>query len=835
MKTYDINQWAASFGMNVLIKHKWIFLILVLMVAIGGYFGAQRVVMDSSNESFLPEGDPIVEQNDRFKEIFGNEEFVFIYIEADDVFDYDVLTYIRELTGDLEENLPFAREVTSLTNVDYTEAHDDTMFVEELIGDEIPNDPTTLAEIKQKALSKETYIGSLLTEDSRKTGIAVSFEIIPDTVYLPVKPGFSALDQVKWPADDVLMQDDVYAQSELSVAEQAQRHPELSLIKMADPRKLIAPALQVILDRHPAGDFTVLTTGVPVMDFLADQIIASEGAKFGLVALIASVVLLAAIFRNATAVAGPFLVLLVTLLVTFGMMGWIGLPVSMAGMIILPLLLVISVSYSIHVINHFQRAFRQLHSRRAALRYAFEHSAWPCFVTAVTTAMGFASFLILPMKPLRDVGIACAVGVFVAYALVMTLIPIAFSFGKERNLSDSSRKTSKYVQHAPWLSRWADWVIKNALAVGVVFVLMTVVLAGFSFKFTVESDMLELMGERVQPVRDMRYIADRLGGMYSYEIQIDLPEEGMAKLPEVLKAVDAMAVETESWDSVALSMSMADIVKDLNMTMHNDDCAFYTVPDEADLIAQYLLLYEMSGGEGTEDWVDYAYQTLRLSVQVREVSTVVGDRLNALILEQQGFPERTTITLTGDIPILMRVIGLLSYGQIKSVAVALVAITLMMMLILKSVKVGLISMIPNVFPVLAITGVMGMLGYPLDIMTILVAPMIIGIAVDDTVHYIVHFKQEFAACGSYHEANRATFGKVGKAIVFTSVILTIGFSIFGLSIVQSMLHIAVLSSVGILSALAADLFITPVLFVLLRPFENRIESPEREPLTESMS
>jgi predicted RND superfamily exporter protein len=120
-------------------------------------------------------------------------------------------------------------------------------------------------------------------------------------------------------------------------------------------------------------------------------------------------------------------------------------------------------------------------------------------------------------------------------------------------------------------------------------------------------------------------------------------------------------------------------------------------------------------------------------------------------------------------------------------------------------------------------------------MTILVAPMIIGIAVDDTVHYIVHFKQEFAACGSYHEANRATFGKVGKAIVFTSVILTIGFSIFGLSIVKSMLHIAVLSSVGILSALAADLFITPVLFVLLRPFEKRVKTPEREPLTETMS
>ncbi len=828
MKTHDINERAAAFGMNILIGYKWIFLALVILVAIVGYTGTQRVELDSSNESFLPKGDVTVKQNDRFKELFGNEEFVFIYIEADAVFTHEVLTYIRDLGDDIEAHLPFVKDVTSLTNVDYTAAYDDTMFVEPLIGDEIPDDAATLAEIKRKALSKDVYVGSLITQDGKKTGIAVSFEVIPDDVYLAVKPGFSPLDQVTWPAEDVIMQDDVYT------FEQMQRQPDVQLTRVADPRKLIAPALRVILDRHPSGDFTVLTTGIPVMDFVGDQITSSEGTKFGLIAMIASIVLLAVIFRSVTAVVGPFFVLLVTLLSTYGMMGWAGLPVSMTGMLIPPLLLVISVSYSIHVINHFQRAFQHTNSRSASLRYAFEHSAWPCFVTAVTTAMGFASFLIVPMKPLRDIGLACAFGVFMAYILVMVVIPIAFSFGLESGNKPAAKNTVDTVRHAPWLTRWADWVIRHTMPVSVVFVVLTVVLIGFSFKFRVESDMLELMGDRVQPIRDMHYISEQLGGMYSYEVLIELPEEGQAKRPDVLKTVDALAAETESWDSVALSMSMADIVKDLNVTMHNDDRAFYTIPDDGDLIAQYLLLYEMSGGEDTEDWVDYEYRRLRLSVQVKDASTVVGDKIEALVKGSLGFPDGTTVTLTGDVPILLRVLGLLSYGQIKSVAAALVAITLMMMLILKSVKVGLISMVPNVFPVLAITGVMGMLGYPLDIMTILVAPMIIGIAVDDTVHYIVHFKQEFLACGSYAEANRATFGKVGKAIVFTSVILTIGFAIFGLSIVKSMLHIAVLSSVGILSALAADLFITPILFVRLRPFEARMPAKADTPLPETV-
>jgi predicted RND superfamily exporter protein len=368
------------------------------------------------------------------------------------------------------------------------------------------------------------------------------------------------------------------------------------------------------------------------------------------------------------------------------------------------------------------------------------------------------------------------------------------------------------------MTRWADFVIRKPLSVGVVSVLLVAVLVGFSFQFRVETDMFELMGDNVEFVRDSKYITERLGGLYSYEILVELPEEDMAKQPDVLKTIDMIAAHAEEWEETTLTLSLTDILKDLNMTMHNNDDTYYRIPDDQELIAQYLLLYEMSGGENAEDWVDYEYKKLRLSVQLSQANMNFADKFEGLAHYTQEFPEGTEFSIVGDIPILMKMIKLLSYGQIKSVLAALVVITFIMMLILKSPRVGLISMIPNIFPIIAITGVMGLLDYPLDMITVMIAPMIIGIAVDDTVHYIVHFKQEFEQCGSYFEANRHTFGKVGTAIVFTSVILTIGFAIFGLSIVQSMMHLAVLSGVGIVSALAADLFITPVLFVFLRPF-----------------
>lgn len=819
MNMNNINKWAASFGMEVIIRYKFIFFLLVILIVVAGYLGMQKVVLDSSNESFLPEGDETVRQNDRFKEIFGNEEFVFVYIEAENIFDYEVLTYIRELSEDIEEHLPFVKDVSSLTNLEYTEAHDDTLYVEDFIGDEIPDDPESLEEIKRKVLSKELFVDRIITKDAKKTGIAVSFEVIPKVIYAPVEKGFSPLDEANWPAEKVIMQEQIFTE------EQAQQRPDLNLTKVPDPRKLIAPALKVILDRHRTDKYTVLTTGIPVIDYEGDRITSSEATKFGLIALLASIVLLVVIFRSFTGILGPFLVLAATLVLTYGMMGWINMPISMTGMIIPPLLLVISVSYSIHVINHFQKAFQRIGSRNESVRYAYEHSAWPCFVTAVTTAMGFASFLIVPMKPIRDIGIACAFGVFVAYVLVMILIPASFSFGKDKTpLSPPLGKGKKKIPPFPKggsggiLLWWADFVIRNALIAGVVFLLLLAVLIGFSFKFRVESDMLEVMGDSVKPVQDSRYIAEQLGGMYSYEVFIELPAEGMAKQPKVLKTVDVIAAHVESWETTALSLSLTDIVKDLNMTMHNNDKTYYTIPDDHDLIAQYLLLYEMSGGENTEDWVDYEYKFLRLSVQVKEATMRLGEKFDELRNYMKEFPEGTKVTITGDVPILLKVFLLLSYGQIKSVLAALVAITFMMMLILKSIRVGLISMIPNVFPVIAITGVMGLLDYPLDIISIMIAPMIIGIAVDDTVHYIVHCKQEFAKTCSYPAANRETFSKMGKAIIFTSVILTIGFSIFGLSEVKSMIHMAVLSSVGIVSALAADLFITPILFVVLKPF-----------------
>jgi hypothetical protein len=420
--------------------------------------------------------------------------------------------------------------------------------------------------------------------------------------------------------------------------------------------------------------------------------------------------------------------------------------------------------------------------------------------------------------------------------LVATVVPILFSFGRDKTLDideDTIQKERKY--DSGFMRRWAIFVINKSLPIGAITVVVLICSILLSLRVTVGTDFFEMMGDKIDMVKNAKYVVERLGGLYSYEVMIELPEDGMVKEPEVLESIEDISNEIKSWEMTTDTGSINDVIKELNWVMNNKDDQYHAIPESRELIAQYLLLYEMSGGESTEDLVDYDYRITHISAQVDKVSYTEGfeQKLSNLeIFAEDKFPEGTKVTIVGDIPIFLRLMNMLTDGQIKSVIAAFVVITLMMMLILKSFRVGLLSMIPNIFPVIITMGAMGLLKIPLDFTTIMVAPMIIGIAVDDTVHYFVHFKQEFDEVNSYKDANIMTFQRVGYAIIFTSVILTFGFSIFCISHVRSMFNMGVVSSVGIISALIADLFITPALFVHLKPFGRSIKTEFTEAIAD---
>ncbi len=809
MKNNKIGRGASRIGMNVIVKYKWIFFLGIAMLVVLGYLGLDKIVMDNSNESMFEKSDEVNIKLQQFHEIFGNEDFVFVMVEADNIFTPEALAYIKRLSDDLEQNLPFAKRVTSVTHMEYLDVVDGDLYVDDLIAADIPEDPAELNQIKNKLLAKQVYVDRLLSKDGKKTGIFIEFETVPETVYVPLlKTGAGP--------QETAMQGDIYFEEELE--------DKSAYSNIVEPKKLIAPALDLILQRNQYDGCIVTATGMPVTEYKIDETIISETGRTFLITLLICIILLFAIFRFPAAVMAPVIVIIATTIITFGLLGWLGIPLSSFIVILACLLLIIAVSYSIHIINHFKRNYKLTGKRKESVRYAYEHASWPCLLTALTTAVGFASFIFVPMVPLRNLGMASALGVLISYILVMILIPIFLSFGKDKTITIGAKAkkdaaTTDNTRSSRFMQKWADRVLKSALPVGVISAALLLIIPFFISQIEADSDFIHLFGDRNEFVRDAKHVTNNLGALYSYEVLIELPEAEMAQEPEVLGALEDLEQLIDGYDTTKRTMSINDLLKDINMTMNNNDKSYYAIPDNRELIAQYLLLYDMSGGGELANWVDYNNQYLRLSVQVKRSTTTLREVFKEIeAFAQKRFPFNAKVTITGDMSIFIKSVGALVDGQIISIFIAFLGISLMMMLVLRSIPVGLLSMIPNVLPVLIVAGLMGLFNITLNMMTIVVAPLLIGIAVDDTVHYFVHFKEEFKTRRSYRRANRETFRKIGWALVFTSLILMIGFSAFLFTSIDSIIQLAVLLTIGIGVALAADLLITPVLFVFLKPF-----------------
>lgn len=813
---------------SIVLRYRRLVLLLILLMSVFLLPGIQRLELDSSNESFLPENDTQTLLNEKFKRIFGNEEFVFILAESEDEFTSRQLHELKRLQTRIENELPFVEETTSVLNGELLVSDGYMLNTFNPFEEDFPESTQEVESALDIFLDSSLYRDKLVSSDKRALGIYISFTRIPDTVWVDAAPGFDPLSQAHMQPEEVVR------------ANRISYEATHGYVPVADPRKLIAPALKAIVASCELSSLQIHSTGMALLDYSVDVFTTSEAARFGLITLGITIVILLFLFRNLLALAGPLLAVLVTLLQLFGLIGYMGIPLSITSIIIVPLIFIISISYSIHIINHYRREYREAGDREvqyAALNAALAHAFWPCLLTALTTSIGFTSFLIVPMAPIRDLGITAAIGVMLTFVLVMLLLPILFSFSKGPIRGMRLQRHSKRGTAGAW-GKWTNAVVRMKAPIIGLFILVSIVCAVAATRIPVETDFLQMMGSRIPIVEETRKITDRMGAIYSYELMVELPENGLAKDPDVLRALDSLAGTAKSFESVQNTMSIADMIRETKAVLTESNSETAALPETREEAAQYLLLYEMSGGEELDKWVDYDYRTVRLSVQLG-LSAGIGDQLQIMKTKaEELFPEGSRIALVGDIPVLLRMMSLLVSGQIKSIAAAMLIISLVMVLVLRSMRGGLVSMLPNLFPVISILGVMGLLGLNLDMITVMIAPMIIGIAVDDTVHFFLHFRQELYAqrpesgeagdaVAPYEAALHYTFERVGNALLFTSITLTAGFSVFAFSRAGSMIHFGILSGVGIAAALLADLVLSPALLMVLRPF--RPESPGNDP------
>ncbi len=772
-KLEKINQWFASLTPHI-IRMRWYIIAATFVVTAVMAAGVSKLKLETSNDSLLLENDPLRLAKYEFEEIFGNDEFVVVLLEADDVFSHAALEANRSLGDALLREIPLADDIFSLTDLEFTRGTEAGIEINDLVPDPIPQNSQTLNEIRQSALSNPSLVDRLFSKDFRATIIALELKPYP-------------------------------------MAEGTEETLDLEYqIKITEK-------LREIISRPEYADFKLTMGGTPVLMEGEMRWASAEMEHIMSTTILLMMILLAVFFRSIVGVIAPLLTATISMLIVLGFYGWVGIAVQEL-MLIIPLLLalVLSIGYNVHILSFFRQKFLTSGSRQLAIQHAMEQAAWPILFTAITTAIGLLSFVFVPIISIRTVGLTSAGLLLVCYPLVVLLTPALLSFGKDRQPGKAIQKNHRIEDGLEKLSRF---VASKKITIVVAYAAITTLFACLIPSIEVNTDYTRTFGEKVPYIADGLHISRSIGSLYSYELSVDFGEMDAAKIPENLKAMEQLDQELHQFETFKRSNSVIGIIKDLNKVINEGDTSEYQIPDDPALLSQLFLLYEMSGGTETANWVDYEYQRARMQVELGSfTSQDIEDQVNFIQKRaRELFPEGEVL-ISGIAPVFAKVANFIVSGQILSILLALVVIAGVMMIVFGNVRLGLIGMIPNITPVVISLGVMALLDTPLHMMTMMVAPMIIGIAVDDTIHFINHYRYEYHLTGSYIQANRITFITVGKAVLLTSAIICLGFAAFLPSQLLAYHHVGLYTIIAVLSAMLADYFVTPAVIMLTKPF-----------------
>jgi len=771
---------------------------------------ALRARIDNSFEAYFVRGDPWYEAYLEFHHEFGSDEMAYILYEAPDrphgVWDLDVMRKIDRIGREIEADVPFVKQVTTLANVELLSPVPDGILVSS-IDEDLPETQDGMLTFERRMLAKPIYVGGLTSADGRYGAIVI--EMARSSVD---PPEVIRLDPTR--GNDV---DNLYPQPSYA-------------------------AIEAILAKPDYAGIVFHHTGDVALNSVMNKITARESKNLGIVCFVIVGGLLFMLMRTPVGVYGPLAVVLMAVLATVAFIGTLGWNLDQMFGMMPTLLIAVGVADSVHVISEFQVFLAKMGDRREAIRRTMYLVGTPCLLTSLTTAAGFAAMGIAPIKAIARFGAYSAFGVIAAFFLTTTLLVVLLSFQRGAGAGETGERATRRARGGRIFQRIlaliARFDVRHRRGILAVVSVLFVVSAFGIVRLRVESNFLEEFGDSL-PVRKATLFVDRaMGGAMSFSYLIDAREPEGVKDPAVLREIERLQLEAERHaDVVRKSYSIVDFLKDINQTFHEGDPAYYRIPESRELVAQYMLLYEMSGGEDANDYVSQDYSRTRLELRT---SIVDSGHINAFLASMDRYLEQnpvtaSTVRLTGIGALWHKLTEYITTSQIRGFGLAFAAITVMMCVLFRSIKLGLLSMASNLLPVMLTLGGMGWTGVPLDYVRLLIAPIAIGIAVDESIHHVTRLRHEFLRTGDYAEALAASMVDCGRALTITSGVLVAGFSVFILSAMASMAAFGLLLSSTIVLALAADFFLMPALMLTFKPFgpegcDSRSKAHEGQPI-----
>lgn len=749
-----------------LIRFRWVFFLLSLVFMGFALAGFRFFAFDASPRIYFDDDNREYERFLALEDTYGRDFRIFFMVSAreGDLFQGQHLQALREMT-DKSWELPFVRRVDSLSNFQHTHSSHDELFVEDLFTNDILADPAQLAERKAIALANPAIVNRLVSADGRHGAIVLALTI-------------TSLETQSRAGQDLVAQ--AYALEEAIKA----RYPGIDITATGN-----------LLSTHhnmqvAEGDIALM---VPVM--------------FGLM-----FVILGLLLRSLSTVLVALVVALFAAVGALGLGAWCGITFSVLSINALIISITVAVAHCIHI---FTQLFKDLQAmpKAAALASSLRINLFAVSMTSLTTIIGFLSLNTNDLPPAAALGNAAAIGTALAWLFSLTLLPALVML-----LPFAAHTTGEFFIERQMV-KLAGFIIRRKYPLLLVMTLLSVGMVHLSFSNNLNDRLTETLHEPHIFRSDTQAIDRHFGALYINNYDMDSGAENGVFDPAYLQAMDRFASYLRSQPEVSSVHCFSDIIKRLNQSMHNDDPAFYTIPDDRQLIAQYVLLYEMSLPFGL-DLNEMLTPDRRRSLVVAgmpSLDTQTDIALDQRIWQwqQDNLPEsyRSQNVSLSTIWSYLTIHSLTNSLEGSIIALALISLVLLFML--RSVRYGLISLIPNILPAAFGFGLWYFISGNVGLGLTCVVIITIGIVVDDTVHFLAKYQKALRENhGDAEQAVRATFRQVGSALFITTLVLAGGFAVLGLSQIIINSALGQVTTIILVAAFVLDILLLPVLLLI---------------------
>ncbi len=748
----------------------WTTAISLLVIAVLTAGVQQLITVNVDLRNHFNHDDPHLIKLDNFEDLYALSDAILVVVAPsnDTVFTRESLVAVENLTEALWQT-PYSTRVDSITNYSHTEGQGDTLIVEPLVDDAAVLGDGEVERVRFIALTTQETVGRFVSRDGRLAGLTVSLA-------LPDKAREQAKDEVVDGLYDI-------------INKQRAAYPDIEYHIYGE----------LLLDRA-------------VRDALTDDMSILAPTAFAMMALVAIFLL-----RSAWAVCGTFIVLVGVMASSFGLSGWIGLKFYAESGAAPFVLMAITVAHSVHLIQGMTGGRILGMERRAAIAYSLRTNVRPILLTSITTAIGFLSLNFSEMPPFRVMGNIVAFGAMLAFVFSVTLLPALLSMMP-------MRAPSKQNIGVKLFDRLGTFVVSKSTPLLWSFAILSLVSVIGILKIELDDNNVKLLDESYELRRSADFINHNFAGLDYFEYSLNAGREGGITDIEYLDQVDSFANWLREQPEVSHVTSISDVMKRLNQSLHGDAADSYVLPENADLAAQYLFLYELSlpAGLDLNNFITFDRSATRATAVIKGMSVKEQIELDnrAVTWLQENAPQMQT-GATGVVIVsaysVMRNIEKMLVGTF----IAMSIVSLLLVVEFRSLRLGLLSVVPNFFPAVMAMGVWGYAAGTVSIAASLVTAIAFGIVVDDTIHLLSKYRKSRSEGKSPEEAIAVTFRLVGSPLLTTTLIFALGFLVFGVSGLSTNQTLGLLVGLMVIIAVVADFLLFPPLLMLLDRARSR--------------